>query len=204
MSSARICTKCNREHPLSYISAKCRWCSTLLTTQLCTYCKKWLPTDMYKFTKTNVLISGCRTCKTNNSNQYDKDHPEKTLARKRAWALQRRQAAEAKYEEWLLKTDKVFKPLKEADWIETCSYFGGCAVCGKEHIESRQFFVQFEEGGKYTTWNMFPMCAGCAHRPRMLENPFAWINTLISTGRITHERSDRLTEWLILQIEKET
>lgn len=149
----------------------------------------------------------CKPCILERTKKYAKDNPDKpraAMARKRERA---NNISEAKYEKWLKLTELHFKPVTEEQWIEACSYFEGCAICGEEHIESRQFFVPFEEGGRYAAWNIFPMCGKCSTYARKIKNPFKWIDRSIGTASLlglTPERSERLQAYLLSKIEEVT
>ena len=69
------------------------------------------------------------------------------------------------FNEWLEKIRSVpkdYPSLTEAQWIEACNRFGGCARCGSEDIDSRGFFVGAQLGGRYCDWNVIPVCEKCA------------------------------------------
>lgn len=110
------------------------------------------------------------------------------------------------YEKFMADATINFKPMTEKDWLQTCSFFNGCAFCGSEHIESRQFFVQFNKGGRYAPWNMIPTCGTCAGFRRNNMNPFTWLDNRIGNEHILKvlntERKERLMEFLFLQVEK--
>ncbi len=55
-----------------------------------------------------------------------------------------------------------FGALTEDQWLQTCLYFGGCAMCGKNEIQSKVYVVPPSMGGKYAEWNVIPFCEECS------------------------------------------
>lgn len=81
------------------------------------------------------------------------------------------------YEMWVKRVKSApFKVLTEDEWLEACTYFGGCALCRKKEIDVRGFFLPFVEGGRYTAWNVIPLCKACGHRAFRSRNPFEYNN----------------------------
>ena len=103
--------------------------------------------------------------------------------------------------DWLEKLQKLpFKVMNEEEWLETCRYFGGCAICGNEYIETRHFFIPFEEGGRYAVWNMIPLCGSCAAGlPKSIGNPFKWFDKYFGNAEalgLNEERKNKLVSYL--------
>lgn len=79
------------------------------------------------------------------------------------------------YADWLDRIKLIQKPyttLTEAQWLEACRYFGGCALCDSLDIETRGFFIPFSDGGMYCNWNVIPLCDKCATMTITQKNPF--------------------------------
>lgn len=96
--------------------------------------------------------------------------------------------------------EKEIKPMTEDEWHKVCEYFGGCAVCGEPHIESREFFLGFQDGGRYTAWNMFPQCGKCATHTRFVSNPFIWLDKRLGGARfigLTDERREKMLKYFL-------
>lgn len=69
------------------------------------------------------------------------------------------------WNDWQSKISKVpqqYPPLTEAQWLETCKHFNGCAFCGSDDISARGYFVPFNMNGRYCDWNIVPLCEKCA------------------------------------------
>jgi len=131
--------------------------------------------------------------------------PEQNRQRVNMYIGQKRSIAGIKYADWLDLTNVEFKLMSEQEWLATCAYFDGCAICGEEYIETREFFVKFVEGGRYASWNMFPMCSNCATKVRLAANPFIWLDDYLGAAKklgLTEERKQKLLEYFILQIER--
>jgi hypothetical protein len=95
--------------------------------------------------------------------------------------------------------------MSEQQWLEACNYFNGCAICGSEDIETREFFVPFSKGGRYTAWNMFPLCGKCAIHTKPAANPFIWLDDYLGKAKdlgLNDYRKERLIEYMLLQIER--
>lgn len=72
---------------------------------------------------------------------------------------------DARFEQWLAKVKQVpknYPTLTEAQWLEACNFFNGCARCHSDEIDTRGFFIGRELGGRYCDWNIIPLCTKCA------------------------------------------
>lgn len=160
---------------------------------------------MFGWRKDGYMIRECTPCSKNRKKQHDKKNPQQRYDRDKRFMDKRFAMAAERFEEWKKKTNLPFKPLAEQQWLEACSHFRGCALCDSEHIEVRQFFVNFKDGGRYTAWNVYPICGKCATKTRKIANPFQWLDRYtgyaIELG-ITKEIGDKLVAYLELQIEK--
>ena len=70
-----------------------------------------------------------------------------------------------RFDLWLDKVKRVpkgYPTLTEAQWLEACNFFNGCARCYSDEIDTRGFFVGSELGGRYCDWNVIPLCTKCA------------------------------------------
>jgi hypothetical protein len=148
----------------------------------------------------------CKKCTAKKKYDHDLKNPKQKIIRNKRFANKRYTELEQQYEDWFDKLSIQFKPMTEEQWLETCRYFNGCAICGSEHIETRQFFVPFEEGGKYAIYNMFPMCGECSKHVRITANPFLWLDKSFGTAKyvlgLTEERRQKLVNYLLSQIER--
>lgn len=147
----------------------------------------------------------CKACEKKRKKEHDIKNRHQAPARYKKFIAKRRLAAETYYAKWQASTSIEFKPITEEAWLKACEYFGGCAICGDERIETRQFFIGFQHGGKYAPWNVFPACAKCSNFARQIENPFAWIDHYLGSAErigMNEERRQRLLMWFIVQIEE--
>jgi hypothetical protein len=208
-SVTRKCPKCNWEFPGCFTKTKCRFCGTFFETQWCLKCQQFKPIENFYWYKTGknagYLTRVCKTCNAEIKKEWDELFPEQKRIRANRFVANKLQQINTKYEEWLDLSKIDFKPMTEDEWLATCAYFDGCAICGCEHIEAREFFVPFAQGGKYASWNMFPMCGKCAGAVQKYKNPFRWLDKNLGTAKelgLTEERKKRLLEYFILQIER--
>lgn len=90
----------------------------------------------------------------------------------------------------LTKTLKDYHTLTEEEWAVTCSYFDGCALCSDEHIEGRKMFLLAKDGGRYTFFNVIPVCGKCATVGRETVNPYVYFSP--KNGWKINSRPDKL------------
>lgn len=201
---SRTCPGCGVVHPTTYTKTKCEVCKTLFHEQICSLCKEIKSNELYYRYKSGSnaghFMLQCKPCSATKKIKFDKEFPEHRLAWGRADYHKRMAAAEVSLVKWLAETNVKYKPLTEAQWLEACAYFEGCTICGEDHIETRDFFVAFKDGGRYAAWNVFPLCGKCSTRSRLITNPFVWI--VRHTSGFNKYRRDRLLEYLTIQIEK--
>ena len=91
------------------------------------------------------------------------------------WRAANRQTNNSTFEAWCAKMQAVpkdYPTLTTEQWLEACAYFGGCALCNDESIDSRVYFVPFTYGGRYCNWNVIPLCMSCATHYKQDMNPF--------------------------------
>jgi 5-methylcytosine-specific restriction endonuclease McrA len=106
---------------------------------------------------------GFSICSSCYAKRYVAEQREKTKER-----------AEDMYMFWLSLIKNVKQPytmLTEEQWIDACKHFGKCAICGDYEIATRFFFITYADGGRYTAWNVLPICEAC-NRVRGKSNPF--------------------------------
>jgi len=202
----RICKKCGWVYPSVYTRTKCKYCGSILDMQHCLYGNHWAPVSEFSFPGGHRK-QHCKACHTKNVSNWYKEHPGKHNLCSINFRKKHRGAAEKAYQDWMEEISTLpFKPMTEAEWLTTCSYFHGCALCKEEYIEIRQFFVPFKAGGRYAVWNMFPLCGKCAVKPPTVENPFIWFDRYIPTNFNTMDipevNIDRLVAYLKEQIER--
>lgn len=175
MELIKKCPKCSWEYPVVYPRIYCRFCNTMLTTGICSRCLTF-----------GELLAGstiCREC----AKVLDKDKQtvtEYNREKMRRWRAKRRK----EFEEWVKLVNKANKNLKlltEAEWLEACNYFKGCALCGKEEISARSFFIAYKYGGRYAAWNIVPTCEQCNKNMHRQQNPFLSAKTYSAARKIT-------------------
>lgn len=162
----KTCKGCGWVYPPSYNEARCRFCGTAFEERVCPECGKL--GKPYK----NAY---CRDCY--NKLQREGTHDERMLR----YRAKRIKSVEEQYAEWLEQIkDMPFTPLTEEQWLTACRYFGGCALCDTSEIEARGYFIRFEDGGKYTAWNILPLCEKCATELKKQHNPFRRLDTQLN------------------------
>lgn len=153
----RKCDKCGWVIPATSKLGKCPVCHTYFTAGSCRECR----------THTDKLVEGkfCRKC-------YSRIYNTPINAR---WRAANRQTNNNTFEAWCAKIQAVpkdYPTLTTEQWLEACAYFGGCAICGDESIDSRVYFVPFSAGGRYCDWNVIPLCMNCTTHYKQNANPF--------------------------------
>jgi len=108
-------------------------------------------------------------------------------ARENAWVryntAEHSQKRQQELDDWLALCNKQpMQILTEEDWLEACNYFNKCALCTEQEIDVRKFFIRFEDGGKYTPWNIIPACELCATDLRIQHNPFRYLHHKFKTN----------------------
>lgn len=150
----KTCKKCGWVLAIQDPTRFCPICGTKFEIGLCRICGKPAP---YYHTS-----NACRDCYLHVVKKPDDD----------VRLAQRRRAV---YNEWLGKIARVpkeYPTLTEAQWLDACKYFDGCACCGDDSIDARGYFVPFKDGGRYCDWNIIPMCERCATAARTSGNMF--------------------------------
>ena len=146
----KTCKNCGWVYPITQPGSRCLICGAPFDLVICRECGEVKPIEqMMPNNKT-----WCRQC----YNAYAKvKHHE--------YNKRFKSISEARYNAWLDKVHKVptdYPPLTEAQWLEACEYFKGCARCASEDIDARGFFIGRSLGGRYCDWNVIPVCEHCA------------------------------------------
>lgn len=166
--STRICKACGWEHPKSFLGSKCRVCGAKLDTMFCPNCKRLLPISAFPNNKCT-----CKQCWRPYEN---------------AWLSARVDKMHERFDDWVAKVRQVpksYPALTEAQWLEACRHFDGCARCGSGDIDTRGFFIGASLGGRYCDWNIIPLCEKCASRWDLTKSVFRY------TERIDERTKDK-------------
>lgn len=141
------CSGCGWIYPDKYTAPKCRFCGTTLK----------------QVNVAKVLeVTG------------EQEHLAAERKACQAATYKRKRARKAEMcNKWIEECNKLkFKALTEEQWLEACAHFGGCVYCDYTYIEARGYFIPYALGGRYTAWNIIPMCEECATRIYKQPNPF--------------------------------
>ena len=152
----KTCEKCGWVLDIRDPTSRCPRCKTKFEAGVCRVCGEIKP---YYSEERNV----CRDCYLYVIKKPDDDR--RLAARRRAV-----------YQEWrdkIAKIPKNYPTLTEAQWLQACAHFDGCACCGSESVDARGYFVPFRDGGRYCDWNIIPMCERCATATRLNGSMFA-------------------------------
>lgn len=160
--NTKKCSGCGWEFPGNWHGRTCMFCHAPILNGYCKSCGEWSE----KINTKDGLCTKCRTLR----------HGE--------WRLGRINAAKITYEEWLEKiSTQSLKTLTEAQWMEACRYFGGCAYCGNDQIDARSMFIPFKNGGRYCSWNIIPACEKCETSVKIEPNPFKRMDQRINRSQ---------------------
>lgn len=138
----------------------CTKCEADLTADMyCHTCKEMLPCDQFYTRHDEVdnecFRSHCLVCERTRKNHRDKYNNSHVF----------------KFFSSAIKTDLKesmgTEPMTEDEWLKNCKHFKGCAMCGKNDIQVRQYFIPRKQGGRYTRKNMLPMCPECCRHFRL-------------------------------------
>lgn len=170
--NTKRCSKCGWEFPATYKSRKCKFCGGPFANGYCSRCKEWSES-------LNPLTSRCRKCET-------ELHA--------AWRANRRSGADSRFQEWTKQISSLPSPaLTEAEWLDACKHFGGCAYCGSPDIDARSLFIPFKNGGRYTAWNVIPACEKCEASQKVTKNPFIRMDSIYNRAQATQAKKYGLT-----------
>lgn len=160
--NTKKCKRCGWEYAIDYPERLCRFCHLAFDINWCVRCG-----NLAERSYSNIYY--CKECCVDLRRAY---HYISTTVDQSEYAI--------KFAEWLRLIAAVPTPytmLTEQEWIKACKYFGKCAICTEDEISTRQFFVPFSSGGRYTAWNIIPVCDLCATEKRRTPNPFKMFAT---------------------------
>lgn len=147
--STKTCKSCGWVFPSTQPGKKCLICGTPFDVIVCTICGKALPIS--------EIVPGTCTCVEcvrlrNNTLSLKSRH-------------RRYERLDRRFDDWIAKVRRVptkYPTLTEAQWLEACKHFNGCARCNSDEIDTRGFFIARSLGGRYCDWNIIPLCERCA------------------------------------------
>lgn len=166
-SRTKTCKKCGWVYPYDIVRTRCAFCKTDFTEGLCVRCGT--DTD-------DLRIGLCPECSTKSRKAAARRLYDKSVA-----------AVQNEFDNWMDLVKRIpadYPTLTNEQWIEACVYFDGCALCKSSHINTRGFFIPFRVGGRYSKWNVIPLCEDCAKRYTSVDNPFRSMHR--SLGKQTH------------------
>lgn len=159
----KTCQKCGWVYSADYPEIRCKFCGTRFKYDLCLGCNEVKHVRYGRF---------CTTCHSKRVKASTTE--EQARVKMVNYTLKKRTTAENALQAWLDLTIKIpFKSLTEDAWIRACTHFKGCALCNSESIDARAFFIAYAIGGRYTAWNVIPVCAACSKPKCRSVNPFA-------------------------------
>lgn len=160
-SKTKTCKGCGWVYPMSHPGERCKFCKTVFDIICCKRCGQ-LYTAEERITSDSLPV--CPDCYRKAIHGYYTTNKEK------------RHATYAVRQEDLMRrvkqVPKNYHSLTESEWIEACRYFNGCAMCGSDEIDSRVLLLSPQQGGRYCSWNVVPMCHNCATHWRPVSNVF--------------------------------
>lgn len=161
--NTKTCKTCGWVYPIKQVGLKCKICGTPFDIVTCTTCGRPLPKEDIKRNS-----SMCKECYYNRYRQGNTISNRAHRARVRAKRI-------ARFDEWIAKVQAVpkdYPTLTEAQWLEACRHFDGCARCHSEIVDTRGFFISAKLGGRYCDWNVIPLCEKCAVNWDLARNAF--------------------------------
>lgn len=153
--NTKTCKRCGWVYPITQPGIKCLICGERFETVTCSKCG-------IQFKPTREHGNICPTCVARSSYIYK---------------VKRKEAMRDRFDQWVAKVKQVpkdYPTLTEAQWLEACSFFNGCARCDCDEIDTRGFFVGKELGGRYCDWNVIPLCTKCAKMWRLDKSMFLY------------------------------
>lgn len=182
----RICPKCGFAMPLMTTKSICPVCKTYWPGgKLCSHCgefSEWIHrSDGY-----------CLDCKHMSD---------------RLWRIRKNKNIDKQYKDWLDLMNGIPGPLvtlTEDDWLRVCSYFEGqCSICHEGVIDARMYFVDFKQGGRYTSYNIIPVCEKCATKRRAdTYQPFRYFDYNFNNYKLQKGTLDKIIKYLSKEIDK--
>ena len=189
--NTKTCKKCGWQLSKRDPRTTCPICKTPWTEGVCKICGEYT-------TNLSPTRGVCKPCRNETARIIALEYQERVTDN-----------AEKQYADWLNKIQKIQKPYKtltEAQWLEACRFFDGCALCDREHISTRAYFIPFAEGGSYCSWNIIPLCDICATSMKIQKNPWRRLDKRINANLdLNHgdpmEYLNRVTQYLLREIE---
>lgn len=169
--NTKTCKNCGWVYPITQPGRKCEICGEVFDVIVCTTCNTPTPIER--------MESGTVTCKAC------------AAAYNRTVAKRKTEFLTDQFDIWLDKVKAVpkkYPTLTEAQWLEACRHFDGCARCHNRDIDTRGFFVGAELGGRYCDWNVIPLCERCATTWDLTKSAFKYTMTRDHTARSTEYR----------------
>lgn len=153
--NTKTCKKCGWVYPITHPARTCRFCRTPFENGFCGSCGIYTKLHPYNYM--------CKTCFTTTNTRNTNEALERKSERQ-----------EEALSDWIDKIQAIpLRTLTEDEWINTCNHFRKCAYCSTEYISARTFFIAYALGGRYTAWNVLPVCEKCALKHLSTGNPFA-------------------------------
>lgn len=153
--NTKTCKRCGWVYPITQPGSRCRICGERFETIVCIKCGT-------PFKATRKYRNICQKCISRKEYKH---------------ALKKKEAMRDRFDKWLEKVRQVpadYPTLTEAQWLEACNFFKGCARCYCEEIDTRGFFIGKELGGRYCDWNVIPLCTRCAKMWRLDKSMFLY------------------------------
>lgn len=141
--NTKTCKRCGWVYPITQPGSKCLICGERFEILVCSKCGRTFKANGY-----SRLI--CPKC-----------YQAATTRR----VKKMKQRMHDRFDEWVDKVNQVpkdYPTLTEAQWLEACNFFNGCARCDSDEIDTRGFFISKSLGGRYCDWNVIPLCTKCA------------------------------------------
>lgn len=192
--STKTCKGCGWVYPLITPYSTCRFCGRSFTEGICSICGE-RSDDIIPSTK------WCRKCYNKRNGVYQKRVIHTTDDNQKYYRRLCKEADE-RFAAWIEQLKSITThTLTEDEWLECCSYFGGCALCNSDQIDARGYFIRFEDGGKYNACNVIPICDKCATAIKYQSNPFRQMNPIINRNLATSrgyslEKLEKVAEYL--------
>lgn len=157
--STKTCKRCGWVYPITQPGNICKICGEPFDVVLCRSCGSIISGDE-RYAGKNL----CVACGKSYNNAHSPIYKKKRI-----------EALEKRFDDWITKVQQVpakYPTLTEAQWLEVCRFFDGCARCHNEIIDARGFFIGAKLGGRYCDWNVIPLCERCASRWKLDKDIF--------------------------------
>ena len=157
--NTKTCKRCGWVYPITQPGNICKICGEPFDIVLCRSCGK-VVSGSEQYAGKNL----CVACGRKYNNEHSPVYKEKRI-----------EALEARFDAWVANVQQVpkeYPTLTEAQWLEACRFFDGCARCHNDVIDARGFFIGAKLGGRYCDWNVIPLCERCASRWDLTKSVF--------------------------------